>query len=652
MGFSLRLYGRFQLLAPNGENIAIPSRKHRVLIAMLALAGGKPVPRSRLAGLLWPEQSEEHARNSLRQALFAIRHAVEGHGPSPVVIDHASGWIEKGALASDADALAEAAATGWLDLSGDSYDGEFLEGLSFQDEALDTWLHIERDRHRDRLIDCLTGFAAAMEKAGDAGQALAAARCTLLHDPYHEPAHRVILRGHLERGERARALRHCDTLQALLESGLGVSMDAETRRLVDHVRGETGGAPDSRPAPDHPAPDGRPAQNRPRVAVLPLVNLSRNEALDGVSETLTRRMIAELGRFSPISVVAAATMLALRAKDLTIEEIGRRVNAAYVVELSYEAAQQGGAVLVQLASVDSGTQIWSRRYPATALDAPDGQDRLIRAIVGSLYQILMWHAAGDADAEPRDNAGSEQIYLQVFYHIQRPTKAGMELTRRLCDRLLLADPRHVLVRESLAWTNFHCAFNGWTDDPQEAFRQARDMVLAGLRLNDREPYLLSALGLAQTYLGDSRAGLDALRRAVDLNPNDAEFHTWLGTGLTCAGRIEEAHAAFDLADQTNPDYHPVFLFRADAHLSAGEFERAIAGLDRFLAVLPEYHWARLLRAAAHGALGEAETARAGVDHVRQTVPSLDGRYLRRLLLAREAGYRDWLTERLGAAGLP
>ncbi|MCV3735560.1 hypothetical protein OCK02_05030 (plasmid) [Rhizobium sp. TRM96647] len=647
MRFSLRLYGRFQLLAPNGESIAIPSRKHRVLIAMLALAGGKPVPRSKLAGLLWPEQNEEHARNSLRQALFAIRHAVEGHGPSPVVIDHAAGWIEKGALACDVDALAEATATGWLDLSGDSYDGELLEGLSFQDETLDTWLHIERDRHRDRLIDCLTAFAVAMEKAGDAGQALAAARCTLLHDPYHEPAHRVILRGHLERGERARALRHCDTLQALLESGLGVPMDPETRKLVDHIRGEAGGIP----APDGPPAYSPTAQNRPRVAVLPMVNLSRNDALDGVTETLTRRMIAELGRFSPVSVVAAATMLALRTKDLTMEEIGRRVNAAYVVELSCEAAQEGGAVLVQLVSVHSGTQIWSRRYPATALDAADGQDRLIRAIVGSLYQILMWHAAGDADAEPQENAGAEQLYLQVFYHIQRPTRAGMVLARRLCDRLLEADPRHVLVRESLAWADFHCAFNGWTEDPQEAFRQARDRVLAGLRLNDREPYLLSALGLAQTYLGDVRAGLDALRRATDLNPNDAEFHTWLGTGLTCAGRIEEAHAAFDQADQINPGYHPVFLFRADAHLSSGEFERAVAGLDHFLAVLPEYHWARLLRAAAHDALGETERARADVDHVRQATPSLDGRYLQRLLLARAEGYRDWLTERLGAAGL-
>ncbi len=647
MSFSLRLYGRFQLLAPTGESIAIPSRKHRVLLAMLALAGGKPVARARLAGLLWPEQSEEHARNSLRQAFFAIRHAVEGHGPAPVVTDHASAWIARGTLESDVDTLLEAAATGWLDLSGDSYDGEFLEGLSFQDEALETWLRMERDRHRDLLIDCLTGFAAAMEEAGDAPQALAAARCTLRHDPYHEPSHRVILRSHLERGERGRALRHVDTLQALLEGGLGVSMDEETRRLVEHVRGEAAGPRDARPVPE-----GRPAQNRPRVAVLPMVNLSRNDALAILAETLTRRMIAELGRFSPISVVAAATMLAMKAKDFTIEEIGRRVNAAYVVELSYEAVQQSAAVLVQLVSVRSGTQIWSRRYPATALDAPDGQDRLVRAIVGSLYQILMWHAAGDADAEPQEDAGTEQLYLQVFYHVQRPTREGMVLTRRLCDRLLIADPRHVLVRESLAWINFHSAFNGWVDDPQEAFRQARDMVLAGLRLNDREPYLLSALGLAQTYLGDGRAGLDALRRATDLNPNDAEFHTWLGTGLTCAGRIEEAHAAFDQADLTNPGYHPVFLFRGDAYLSSGDFERAIAGLDHFLAVLPEYHWARLLRAAAHAALGEAERAWADVHHVRQAVPSLDGRYLRRLLLARQAHYCDWLMARLSTAGLP
>lgn len=647
--FALRLYGRFQLLAPDGAVVAIPSRKHRVLIAMLAIAAGKPVSRSKLAGLLWSEQSEENARNSLRQAFFAVRRALEGHGPSPFMIDGGSGWIEKGAISSDAATLADAAITRGMHLSAEAYDGEFLEGLSFRDETLEGWLHLERDRHRDLLVDCLSAHAAAMEASGETAQALAAARCILRHDPYHEPSHRIVLRGHLAHGERTRAIRHCEALQALLESGLGVAPDEETQGLVARIRGD---------------PAARQKQGRvpggPRLAILPMVNLSGDGRLDIIAETLTRRLIADMGRFSPVSVVAAATMFALRAKDFTVDEIGRRVNANYMLELSVQTWEEDvSSVLAQLVSVESGTQIWSRSYSAGALFTHDGQDRLVHVIIGGFYHVLMRHAAGDVDAEPHENTATEQLYLQAFYHVERPTRAGMALTRRLCDRLLLADPRHVLIRECLAWVNFHSAFNGWTEDPQEAFRQARDVALAGLQLDDREPYLLSALGLAQTFLGDARAALDALGRAVELNPNDAEFHAWLGTGLTCAGRFDEAHAAFDRAHHVSPDYPPVFLFRADAHLSASavrpssaDRERAIAALDRFLTILPEYHWARLLRAAAHEASGSPDLARADVAHVRHAVPALDGQYLERLLPARSVGYRQWLRQRLSAAGLP
>ncbi len=643
MGYSLRLYGSFQLLAPTGEAVVISSRKHQVLVAVLELAGGRPVSRSKLAGLLWSEQSEEQARNSLRQAFFAIRRAVEGHGDgeAPFLIDSHSGWINRSAVTSDVAALTEATGNGGLRLAANAYVGEFLEGLSFGDDALDTWLHIERNYHRDLLIDHLTNHAAAMELAGDVENAMAAARCMLRHDPYHEPSHRVVLRGHLARGERARAIRHSETLNGLLESGLGVAPDEETQRLVDRIRRVP-------PLSAKPASTGR----KPRVAVLPMVNLSGEPRLDIVAETLTRKLIGELGRFSPLSVVAAATMLALRAKDLTVEEIGRRAGATYLVELSVQSWQDGSSsVLAQLVSVESGTQIWSRVYAASTLWTPGGHEQLVRSIIGGFYQLLMRHAAGDVDAEPEENTGTEQLYLQAFYHVERPTQAGMALTRRLCDRLLLADPRYVLIRESLAWVNFHSAFNGWTEDPREAFRQARDTVLMGLRLDDCEPYLLSALGLAQTYLGDARAGLETLRRAVDLNPNDVEFHTWLGTGLTWAGHIDDAHAAFEQASQVTSGYHPTFLFHADAHIASGEFAVAIAELDRFLTVLPEYHWARLLRAAAHAALGADARARADVAHVRKAVPLLDGRYLERLLAARNTHFRAFLQHNLRSAGL-
>ena len=69
----IRLLGGFDLLTPQGAGVAISSRKTQGLLAILALSPGLSAGRDRLAGLLWGDRADEQARNSLRQALAALR---------------------------------------------------------------------------------------------------------------------------------------------------------------------------------------------------------------------------------------------------------------------------------------------------------------------------------------------------------------------------------------------------------------------------------------------------------------------------------------------------------------------------------------------------------------------------------------------------
>ena len=66
----LRLHGVAHWRHGSGPPQAL-ERKHAALLAWLWVEG--PTPRSRLAGLLWPEASEERARGNLRQRLLKLR---------------------------------------------------------------------------------------------------------------------------------------------------------------------------------------------------------------------------------------------------------------------------------------------------------------------------------------------------------------------------------------------------------------------------------------------------------------------------------------------------------------------------------------------------------------------------------------------------
>jgi DNA-binding SARP family transcriptional activator len=68
----LRIYflGQFRVEVDR-QPVAIPSRPAQSLFAYLALNSGIVHRREKLAGLLWPDSSDEHARAYLRQGIMA-----------------------------------------------------------------------------------------------------------------------------------------------------------------------------------------------------------------------------------------------------------------------------------------------------------------------------------------------------------------------------------------------------------------------------------------------------------------------------------------------------------------------------------------------------------------------------------------------------
>ncbi|OYU92495.1 MAG: hypothetical protein CFE45_23025, partial [Burkholderiales bacterium PBB5] len=124
----LRLHGAAAWWRSAGEPQAL-ERKHAAMLAWLWLEG--PTPRSRLAGLLWPEVGEDRARGNLRQRLLKLR-----QDAGDLVVDAA------GVLS-----LAPGVAVQPPDPPGTP----LLQALEFDDcEAFTRWLEGRRDSERER----------------------------------------------------------------------------------------------------------------------------------------------------------------------------------------------------------------------------------------------------------------------------------------------------------------------------------------------------------------------------------------------------------------------------------------------------------------------------------------------------------------------
>src|SRR5262245_52203702 len=72
----IHLLGSMRATSYLGDDVLPRSKKPRAILGYLSLAFGAPVPRARIASMLWDRVSADQARASFRQALSELTSAM------------------------------------------------------------------------------------------------------------------------------------------------------------------------------------------------------------------------------------------------------------------------------------------------------------------------------------------------------------------------------------------------------------------------------------------------------------------------------------------------------------------------------------------------------------------------------------------------
>ncbi|WP_170928832.1 ATP-binding protein [Deinococcus hopiensis] len=229
--WQLSVLGGARLVGPDGRELRCEG-KSRTLLAYLALQG--PTPRSRLAGLLWPERTEAAARNNLVQLLRRMGRAF---GASLVVGQDLLRLSE--GVSVDAQQVLEGRAKG---VPG----GTLLDGETCGNNVdLTDWLMVQRERLDAARALTLGNAVRRLEEEGAFPQAAVLARRVLDFDRLSEDAHRTVMRTLYLCGERAQALDVYRQLCAALGRDLRAQPMPETQELARLIE-QGGKVPDLR----------------------------------------------------------------------------------------------------------------------------------------------------------------------------------------------------------------------------------------------------------------------------------------------------------------------------------------------------------------------------------------------------------------------
>jgi DNA-binding SARP family transcriptional activator len=236
--------------------VAVPFKRKKALALLVYLARtGRVHTRDTLAALLVDEASDEQARSQLRNTLHDLTTQVGDHvlvTRQTVAFDRGKPyWLDIDEVelavhgaddpASDPAALERAVAL---------YEGEFLAGLALTDAPeFDRWRLPEQERLHGLLLQALHLLLTRARRADDVDAAERWATRLLEAEPWHEEAHRQLMRLLARRGQRDAALAQYEVCRRTLAEELGSEPEPETIALYERLRAGPLAPPGNLPAP-------------------------------------------------------------------------------------------------------------------------------------------------------------------------------------------------------------------------------------------------------------------------------------------------------------------------------------------------------------------------------------------------------------------
>jgi eukaryotic-like serine/threonine-protein kinase len=287
------------------------------------------------------------------------------------------------------------------------------------------------------------------------------------------------------------------------------------------------------------------------IAVLPLEIRSNDPDAEYISDGITESVNNSLAQLPNLKVIPRSFALHYKGKEMDVQKIGEELGVQAV--LTGRVGQRGDelTVGVELDDVRNGKQLWGEQYNRKVADLLSVQSDIANEVSQRLRSKLSEEDQKKLTRGSTDNPEAYQLYLKGKYYTNRFTKDGFSKGLDYFHQAIAMDPNYGLAYNGLAYNYINQ--DDWYIPPKEAGPKAREAAKKALTIDDSDANAHVALGIVnQWYNWDWPAADREFRRAIELNPNNAEAHSYYSWFLAAMGRKEEALAEAKRSVQVDP----------------------------------------------------------------------------------------------------
>ncbi|MBC9876693.1 transcriptional regulator CadC [Bradyrhizobium sp. INPA01-394B] len=356
----------------------------------------------------------------------------------------------------------------------------------------------------------------------------------------------------------------------------------------------------------------------PRIAVMPIVDTSKDSRGAAMAAEVTGRLTDGFARIQNISVVAPV-VAAVAGGD---SSAAPAASSDYELRGELQLADQSWTLRARIIKTASGEvqSVAAASVNAEVVDAQLAQTRLAAGVGHVLARRLneILEPSASSSARRTSAAGGDKVAVeQALASINQTTRERFGAAQAMLQKALTDDPDNLDIAVALASLQMRGIQMVWFSPEEAAVVEAKANATLEQALRSK-PNAIAVLEAHCRFLSATNHFVESLvtcAKALSFDPWDGAALYLIGLGQIYLGRFDDALTTFQQADRydTPSASRWTWLLGAGmAYVLMGRDEEALPWLQRSIAITPGTGRSHFLLAAAYQRSGRREEARAAI----------------------------------------